>query len=103
MNPHTPDHGQDVARVSVYMPTKNRRAIASEAIESVLNQSYPNIEQIIVNDGSTDDTFEYREALAQRDSRVTVIHNEQSIGAPRSRNRAIERASGEFITGLDDD
>lgn len=100
-NPNPPQAAN--AKVSIYMPTKNRRAIAAEAIASVLNQTYANIELIIVNDGSTDDTREYLDALTGSDARVTVIHNDQSIGAPRSRNRAIQRATGEFITGIDDD
>ena len=103
MNDHTAGVPRLPPKVSVYMPTKNRREIASEAIESVLNQRYTNIELIIVNDGSTDDTYDHLEKLAQSDSRVSVLHNEQSIGAPRSRNRAITLATGEYITGLDDD
>ncbi|MDB5799943.1 MAG: glycosyl transferase family 2 [Rhodocyclales bacterium] len=101
MNNH--DTQQSTAKVSIYMPTKNRREIASQAIASVLNQSYRNIELIVVNDGSTDDTFDYLESLAATDQRVTVIHNEKSVGAPPARNRAIELATGDFITGLDDD
>lgn len=90
-------------RVSVYMPTKDRRAIAAQAIESVLGQTHTDIELIVVNDGSTDDTFEYLESLSRDNSRVKVIHHESSVGAPRARNRAIREATGDFVTGLDDD
>jgi glycosyltransferase involved in cell wall biosynthesis len=90
-------------QVSVYMPTKDRQSSAAEAIASVLDQTYPHVELIVVNDGSTDDTFDYLEQLSRRDTRVKVIHNEHAMGAPRSRNSAIRSATGDFVTGLDDD
>jgi glycosyltransferase involved in cell wall biosynthesis len=89
--------------ISVYVPTKDRQALLSAAVDSVLRQTYPHLELLVVNDGSTDDTRAYLDALVARDPRVQVIHNERSLGAPRSRNRAIELATGEFVTGLDDD
>ena len=89
--------------VSVYLPTKNRAALLRKAVDSVLTQTFPTIELIIVNDGSTDGTFGYTEEVAARDARVRVIHNATSIGAPGSRNLAIEAARGDFVTGLDDD
>jgi glycosyltransferase involved in cell wall biosynthesis len=89
--------------VSVYLPTRNRETLLRRAVDSVLDQTYPSIELIVVNDGSSDETFDYLEALARRDPRVEVIHNASSLGAPRSRNLAIQAARGEFVTGLDDD
>jgi glycosyltransferase involved in cell wall biosynthesis len=89
--------------VSVYLPTRNRHALLERAVESVLAQSYAPLELIVVNDGSSDGTREYLDAQARRDPRLRVIHNIQSVGAHRARNRAIELARGEFLTGLDDD
>jgi len=89
--------------VSVYMPTKNRCQLLKRAISSIQAQSYPTIEIIIVDDGSTDDTQDYLRALQEDNDNVTVLRNEQSAGACASRNRAIAIAKGEFITGLDDD
>lgn len=89
--------------VSIYMPTKNRVALLRRAVESVLAQTHRDLELWVVDDGSTDGTQEYLQRVSAADSRVRVLRNEQSLGAPRSRNLAIARAQGEFITGLDDD
>ena len=99
----TPMNDEINQKVSVYMPTKNRRELLSLAINSVLNQTHKNIELIVVNDGSTDDTEDYLTQLALSDERVKVINNKKSVGAPASRNKAIIEATGNFITGLDDD
>lgn len=88
--------------VSAIITTKNRANILPRAIESVLNQTYPNIEIIVVDDGSTDQTpgliAEY-----QKEHSIILIRNEKSVGACRARNQGIERAQGEFVAGLDDD
>jgi glycosyltransferase involved in cell wall biosynthesis len=89
--------------VSIYMPTKNRAALLRRAVESVLTQSYATIELVVVDDGSTDGTPGYLDTVRTADSRIRVIRNETSLGAPLSRNLAIRDARGEFITGLDDD
>lgn len=89
--------------VSVYMPTKNRLALLQLAIESVFSQDHSAIELLIVNDGSTDGTKAYLDALSKEHSNIIVFHNEQSIGACAARNIAIKHAKGEFVTGLDDD
>jgi len=89
--------------VSVYLPTKDRLELLEAAIASVLAQTHPFVELIVVNDGSRDGTGDYLDALACSDQRVRVIHHDQTVGAPRSRNEAIRVAHGEWITGLDDD
>lgn len=89
-------------KVSVYLITQNRKELLVRAIESVLNQDYPNFELIVVDDCSTDGTLEVLESYSS-DSRFQFITNDRIQGACYSRNRAIERASGELITGLDDD
>jgi glycosyltransferase involved in cell wall biosynthesis len=89
--------------VSVYIPTKNRLALVKEAIKSVLNQSYPEIELLVVDDGSSDSTPDYLQGLAASDARVKVFLNSLSQGACHCRNTAINAATGDFITGLDDD
>ena len=89
--------------VSVYMPTKNRLALLKRAVNSVLSQTYPNIELHVVDDGSSDGTFDYLSELSRQNSRVFVYRNEESMGACAARNVAISNANGEFVTGLDDD
>jgi len=89
--------------VSVYMPTKNRAAMLGQAVDSVLNQTHRELELLIVDDGSTDDTPAVLQGLAAQDARVRTFRNEVSRGAPVSRNVAIDAARGEWITGIDDD
>jgi glycosyltransferase involved in cell wall biosynthesis len=89
--------------VSVYLPTRNRRRLLERAIASVLRQTYEPIELIVVNDASTDGTRGYLDELAAREPSVVVVHSDSAVGAPAARNRAINMATGQFITGLDDD
>lgn len=88
--------------ISAIITTKNRADLLPRAIDSVLNQTYQNIEIIVIDDGSTDQTpaiiAEY-----QKEHSITLIQNKKSVGACRARNQGIERAQGEFIAGLDDD
>jgi len=85
--------------VSVVIPTYNRAASIGEALDSVLAQTYPAMEIIVVDDGSTDDT---RQILMQRYPQVRYFHQENG-GVSRARNRAIREARGEFIAFLDSD
>lgn len=89
--------------VSIYLPTRNREGLLRRAVNSVLTQSYPTLELIVVDDGSTDGTHTYLDAIGTQDARIRIIRNEKSLGAPLSRNLAIRAACGEFVTGLDDD
>ncbi len=89
--------------VSIYMPTRNRDALLRRAVESVLSQTYRNVELIVVDDASTDETGRYLEERARTDSRLLHVSNAQVRGAPASRNLAIRRSRGMFVTGLDDD
>lgn len=89
--------------VSVYIPTRNRRTLIERAVRSVLQQDHADIELIVVDEGSTDETPAFLAAVARADPRVVVLTNDQPRGAPAARNRAITAARGEFVTGLDDD
>ncbi|XQW85922.1 glycosyltransferase [Thalassotalea piscium] len=89
--------------VSVYIPTKNRLDLLQRAIKSVEEQTYKNIEIVVVDDGSVDGTKSWLKAQQVINSKLKIILLEQSIGAPNARNKAIQTASGELITGLDDD
>jgi glycosyltransferase involved in cell wall biosynthesis len=90
-------------KVSVYIPTYNRSELLTRAVMSVLNQTYKNIEVIVVDDCSTDATKEVIAGLLVMDSRLSYYCNETNSGACVSRNLAIKHAKGRFITGLDDD
>ena len=96
-------HGDRLPLVTVYMPTKNRRQLVERAANSVLNQDYPNIELIIVDDASTDNTAEWLAAFSELHANVRYFSRDVSGGPCAARNMAIREAQGEFITGLDDD
>lgn len=88
-------------RVSVVIPTYNREAELPRAIESVLNQTYRDLELLVVDDGSTDGTQSLLDAIA--DSRLRVITHETNRGANVARNTGIEHAVGECLAFLDSD
>jgi len=86
-------------RVSVIIPTHNRRDLLRAAIDSVLAQTYPDVEIIVVDDGSTDDTTT---AMAQYAGRVVYLKQiNQDVAA--ARNTGIRAATGAYLTFLDDD
>lgn len=89
--------------VSVYITTKNRCALLQRAIDSVIAQTWNNIEILICDDGSDDGTDELVQRYMAQYDNITYLKNDYSRGACFSRNRAIEKAKGLYITGLDDD
>lgn len=89
--------------ISVYMPTKNRASLMAEAVDSVLRQTHVDLELLVVDDGSTDDTPALLAKFATQDPRMQVITHAQSQGGAAARNAAIVASKGSFVTGLDDD
>jgi len=89
--------------VTVYLPTFNRVDLLRRAVDSVRNQSFQNFELIVVDDNSSDSTVDYLKSLTATDKRIRWLCNSVNSGACVSRNKAINEARGEFITGLDDD
>ncbi len=87
--------------VSVVIPTRNREQLLRRAIQSVLGQSYTDLELIVVDDGSTDGTAALLAGVS--DSRLVVVRREQGGGVSNARNLGIERARGTFIAFQDDD
>lgn len=90
-------------KLSFVVPTKNRVAWIGECLVSMMEQTDPDIEIIVVNDGSNDGTKEFLDDWAVKDPRVKVIHNEESIGAGKSRNLGASVASSDIICVMDDD
>lgn len=88
--------------VSIIVPIYNRKRFLKKCIKHTLNQSYRNIELILVNDGSTDGSLEYCKKIAERDSRVVVLTQEHK-GVSHARNIALSAATGDYITFLDSD
>lgn len=91
-----------VVACSVVVPVYNVEAYISETIESIITQSCQNIEIILINDGSTDNSGIICESYAKIDSRIIVIHQRNS-GVSAARNRGIDLAKGEYICFVDGD
>lgn len=94
---------EGIDKVSVYISTHNRLDSLKRAIHSVVSQSYENIEILVSDDASSDGTYEFMKNLALKEKRIIYLRNDKNKGACATRNAAIFRASGKFITGLDDD
>lgn len=88
--------------VSVIIPVYNVEQYIRKSIESVINQSYKNLEIIIVDDGSTDESGLIADSYAEIDKRVMVIHKVNG-GQGSARNKALDICRGEYITFLDSD
>src|SRR5262249_23365445 len=91
----------DPPLVSVVLTTFNRSALVSPAIESVLRQTVSDLELIVVDDCSTDDT---RDVVGRiPDPRLSLVAHETNLGLAAARNSGVERARGRFVCFLDDD
>lgn len=88
--------------VSVIVPVYNVEEYLAECVESILSQTYHNIEIILVDDGSTDESGLLCEEYAKKDDRVRVFHKENG-GLSDARNYGIDRAEGSYITFVDSD
>jgi len=86
-------------KVSIIIPTYNQSQYLEEAMESVLNQTYQNIEIIIVDDGSTDNTSEVVKSF---DNKIIYIP-QKNKGASSARNAGIKKAQGQYVAFLDSD
>lgn len=89
-------------KVSIIIPVYNVEKYLVECIESVLNQSHENIEVILVNDGSTDDSGKIADEYSLKDNRIKVIHKKNE-GVSTTRNVGIDAATGEYICFSDAD
>ncbi|RAP47570.1 MAG: hypothetical protein BZ135_02030 [Methanosphaera sp. rholeuAM6] len=87
--------------VSIIMPTYNREEMITNAISSVLEQSYKNFELIVIDDASSDNTLN---AIKEFDDcRIKIINNESNLGVSKSRNIGLKEAKGKYIMYLDSD
>lgn len=88
--------------VSVIVPIYNAEKFLDKCLHSIVTQSYPYLEIICVNDGSTDESPEIIEKYRKRDSRIVVI-NQENKGLSAARNAGTDKASGNYITYVDAD
>lgn len=101
-----PESSKAMPLVTVYIPTRNRSKLLARAVQSVLDQTYPDLEVIVVDDASEDDTEEVVQQLIDANEttrHIRYFRLDRPSGACVARNVAIEAATGRFITGLDDD
>lgn len=89
-------------KISVIIPAYNAETYLEPCVRSVLQQTYQNLEILLIDDGSTDKTWEVCRALAAADSRVRPIRKENG-GVSSARNAGIAAASGEMLTFVDGD
>jgi glycosyltransferase involved in cell wall biosynthesis len=87
--------------VSVVMPVYNSEKYLKEAMDSILSQSYPKLELVIVDNGSSDSSNEIVSSYS--DSRIRFLQNEQNFGIVFSRNKGLEAAAGKYVATLDSD
>ncbi len=88
--------------ISIIIPVFNVEEYLPRCLDSVLNQTYSDLEIILVNDGSTDNSGEICDRYAENDSRIKVIHKENG-GVSSARNTGLDMATGEFIGFVDGD
>ena len=93
---------QESPTVTVIVPVYNAEKTLRRCVGSICASTYPHLEIICVNDGSTDGSAEILAELAARDSRIVVI-NQTNAGVSAARNAALDAATGEYVTGVDAD
>lgn len=93
------------ALVSIIIPTLNRAALLMEALESIRNQKYKNWECIVVDDGSTDETFSIVQSLSKTDKRISIHSRPENYasGGNGARNYGFELCKGEYVQWFDSD
>ena len=89
-------------KVTIIVPVYNTANYLGMCMESILGQTHTNLQVIVVNDGSTDESTEICNKYARLDPRVTVIHK-KNAGVSSARNAGLDSAKGEYITFIDSD
>ncbi len=89
--------------ISVIVSAYNAEKLIRKSLNSIINQTYKNIELLIMNDASTDNTLSICNDLAEKDSRVKVFNNEKNIGLTRSLNILLKESRGNYIARHDAD
>ena len=88
--------------ISVIVPVYNIKEYLDRCVRSIMNQTYQNLEILLVDDGSTDGSGELCEKLAKEDTRIRVFHKKNG-GSSSARNLGIREAKGEYLGFIDSD
>ena len=83
-------------KISIVIPVYNTSKYLSKCLDSVINQSYSNIEIVLVNDGSKDNSGDICDLYSSKDKRIKVIHKENG-GVSSARNSGIDNARGKYV------
>lgn len=89
--------------ISILMPNYNNEKYLSEAIESILNQTYKNFEFIIIDDCSTDNSWELIQKYAKKDKRIRAYRNDRNLKIVKTLNKALKLVNGKYIGRMDGD
>ena len=89
-------------KVSIIVPIYNTEKYLKACLDSIINQTYQNLEIILIDDGSTDNSGKIIDDYAKKDKRIKAIH-QKNAGQSAARNRGLKEASGEYISFIDSD
>ena len=90
-------------KVSVIIPIYNVEEYLAQCLESIINQTYRNLEIICINDCSTDNSLTILKEYQQKDSRIVILQNKENGGLAYTRNVGIQKAAGEYVLFVDSD
>lgn len=90
-------------RVSVLIPSYNHAKFLAACLDSIFTQSYRDLEVVLVDDGSKDDSVAMARAYAEREPRLRVYQNERNLGTYGTEQRALELSTGEFVAVMNSD
>lgn len=89
--------------VSVIIPVYNVEKYVKQSIKSIQNQTYKNLEIIVIDDGSVDNTYKIVEDLSRNDNRIKLYRNKKNLKIVKTLNRALSLSNGEYIARMDGD
>lgn len=89
-------------KISIIIPVYNTAKYLPSCLNSVVNQTYQNLEIILINDGSTDNSLQIIQKYTKKDSRIKVI-NQKNQGQSAARNAGLKKATGDYISFIDSD
>lgn len=90
-------------KISIIIPIYNAEFYLYNTLDSTVNQTYDNIEIILIDDNSKDNSLEICKAFSEKDDRIRIIKNDKNKGVSYSRNRGIDIATGKYIVFIDSD
>lgn len=93
----------NIPRISILMSVFNGEQYLSESVESILNQSYKNFEFVVVDDGSSDNSWEILQRYAEQDERIILLRNQPNMGVVNALNKGLDCTRAELIARQDAD